>query len=87
MTSQKPASDLARLVIISMQFPKTDYSGFIVTWFSELEGTEEVIVSRIVVSGLNFTSELLLRTLIYKMDKISCATGASVPTGQPLSHP
>ena len=40
-----------------------------------------------IVSGLNFASELLFRTLIYKMHKISHATGMALPTGQSLSLP
>lgn len=86
-TSQMPASVSAYLVIISMLFPRTDHCRFTVLWVSELDRTEEFILSRIVVSGLNFASELLLRTLIYKMDKISCAAGGALPTGQRLSLP
>lgn len=87
MTSQMPASDSACLVIISMLFPRTDHSRFLVMWFSELEGTKEFIPSRIAVSGLHFASELVLRTLIYKVGKISCAAGVSVPIGRPLLLP
>ena len=40
------------LVIISTPFPRTDHSLFTVMWFSELEGTEEFILSRILFLDL-----------------------------------
>lgn len=87
VTSQMPAwfsvsSDNKYAISQDRSFPCHSYS-----WFSELDGTKEFVLSRIVVSGLNFASELLLRTLIYKMDNISCAEGVALPTGPPLSLP